>query len=42
MTPVHRPELIWMKLRDIPDEVINEYKLRENATPDSSIYMKAK
>jgi hypothetical protein len=31
-----------MKFRDIPDKVIKEYKLREKATPDSSIYIRAK
>jgi len=29
MTPLHRPEFIPLKLGDIPDEVINEYQLRE-------------
>jgi hypothetical protein len=42
MTPLHRPEFIRMKLSDIPDEVIKEYKLREKATPDGSIYIRAK
>jgi hypothetical protein len=27
MTPLHRPEFIQMKLSNIPDEVIEEYKL---------------
>jgi hypothetical protein len=31
-----------MKMNDIPDEVINEYKLRGKATSDSSIYIMAK
>ncbi len=31
-----------MKLSNIPDEVIKEYKLREKATKNSSIYIKAK
>jgi hypothetical protein len=39
MTPLHRPEFIQMKLSDIPDKVIKEYKLREKATPDGSIYI---
>jgi hypothetical protein len=26
---------------DIPDEIIGEYKLREKATPDGGIYIKA-
>ena len=31
-----------MNLNDIPDEVIKEYKLREKATKNGSIYIKAK
>jgi hypothetical protein len=31
MTPLHRPEFIHVKLSDIPDEVIEEYKLREKS-----------
>jgi hypothetical protein len=31
-----------MKLSDILDKVIKEYKLREKATPDGSIYIRAK
>jgi len=42
MTPLHRPEFIRIKLGDIPDEVIEEYKLREKATKNGSIYIKAK
>jgi hypothetical protein len=42
MTPLHRPELIQMKLSNIPNEVIKEYKLREKATKNGSIYIKAR
>lgn len=42
MTSLHQPEFIRMKLSDIPDKVIVKYKLRENATPEGSIYIKAK
>ena len=42
MTPLHRPEFIRMKLSNIPDKVIDEYKLKEKATLDGSIYIKAK
>ncbi len=42
MTPLHRPEFIQMKLSNIPDKVIKEYKFREKATPDGSIYIRAK
>jgi len=41
MTPLHRPEFIRLKLNDIPDEVINEFKLREKATKNGSIYIRA-
>ncbi len=41
MTPLHRPEFIRIKLCDIPEEVINEYKLREKATKNGSIYIRA-
>jgi hypothetical protein len=42
MTPLHRAEFIQIKLNDIPDEVIREYKLREKATKNGSIYIRAK
>ena len=41
MTPLHRPKFILMKLSNILDEVIKEYKLKK-ATPDGSIYIRAK
>jgi hypothetical protein len=42
MTPLHHPEFIRIKLSDIPDKVIDEYKLREKATKNGSIYIRAK
>jgi hypothetical protein len=42
MTPLYRAEFIRIKLSDIPDEVIREYKLREKATKNGSIYIRAK
>jgi hypothetical protein len=42
MTPLHQPEFIRMKLSDILDKVCDKYKLRIKATPDGSIYIKAK
>ena len=42
MTPLHRSEFIRIKLSDIPDGVIDKYKLKEKATVDNSIYIKAK
>jgi hypothetical protein len=41
MTPLHRPKFIRVKLSNIPDEVIEEFKLREKATKNGSIYIKA-
>ncbi len=37
MTPLHRAKFIQIKLSDIPNEVIREYKLREKATRNRSI-----
>jgi hypothetical protein len=42
MTPLHRAKFIQIKLSDIPNEVIREYKLREKATKNRSIYIRAK
>jgi hypothetical protein len=42
MTPIHRAKFIQIKLSDIPNEVIREYKLREKATKNRSIYIRAK
>jgi hypothetical protein len=42
MTPLHHPEFIHVKLSDIPNEVIEEYKLREKATKNGSVYIKDK
>jgi hypothetical protein len=42
MTPLHCAEFIQLKLNDIPDEVIREYKLREKASKNGSIYIRAK
>jgi hypothetical protein len=42
MTPLHCAEFIQFKLSDIPNEVTREYKLREKATKNRSIYIRAK
>ena len=34
MKPLKRPEYAKLKLSDIPEEVIQEYNLREKATPN--------
>jgi hypothetical protein len=39
MTPLNRPEYAKIRMLDIPEEVINEYNLREKAMPDGWIYI---
>ena len=41
MMPLKRPEYIRMKLANIPQEIIDEYNLKDKATPDGSIYIVA-
>ena len=41
MTPLKRPEYIKIKLSDIPDEVIKEYKLKDKATKNGSVFIQA-
>ncbi len=33
-----RYEYMWLKLADMPDDVIKHYKLRDVATPDGYVY----
>ena len=40
-TPLKRPEYVRIKLRDIPDEIINQYKLREKADKNGNVYAEA-
>ena len=40
MTPLKCPEYVKIKLRDILEEIIIEYRLRDLATPDGNIYIK--
>ena len=37
MTPLKQPECIRVKIDDIPEEIINEYKLWENANKQGMI-----
>jgi hypothetical protein len=39
MTPLKRPEYAKIRLSDIPEEIIEEYNLREKATPDGWVYI---
>jgi hypothetical protein len=40
MIPLKRPKYGRVKLTDIPDKIIEEYKLREKATADGWVYFK--
>ena len=39
MTPLKRFEYVRLKLSDMPNDVIEHYKLKEKATPDGSVYV---
>jgi hypothetical protein len=39
MTPLKRPEYIRVKIDDIPEEIINEYKLQEIAKKQGMVYI---
>jgi len=41
MTPPTQPEYMRVKLTDIPQEIIDEYNLKDKATPDGSIHIVA-
>ena len=40
MTPLLHPEYIQVKLMDLLDEIINKYKLRDQANRKGSIFLK--
>ena len=41
MTPLKRPEYIRINIKDIPEEIVLEYKLKEIATPNGSVHIVA-
>ena len=41
MTPLSRPEYICVSIRDIPEEIIQEYNLKSIVTDDGMIYIEA-
>ena len=41
MTPLKRPKYVRINLRDIPDKVVLEYKLKEKAETNGSVYVQA-
>ena len=40
MTLLKRPEFARIHLDDLPEEIINEYNLKEIATPDGWVYIR--
>jgi hypothetical protein len=40
MTPLKRVEFARIRLEDLPEEIITEYKLDEIATPDGWVYIR--
>ena len=41
VTPLKRPEYIRISIKDIPDKIINEYKLGYKADKNGSVYIEA-
>jgi hypothetical protein len=41
MTPLKRPEYIRINIKDIPDEIVLEYKLKDIAMPNGSVHIVA-
>jgi hypothetical protein len=37
-TPMKRPEYMRLKTTDIPEKIIEQYKLKSSATPDGYVY----
>ncbi|KAL7480512.1 hypothetical protein ACHAW6_006207 [Cyclotella cf. meneghiniana] len=40
MKPLKRPEFAKIKLSDIPEEIIHEYKVHKKATPNGWVYIR--
>ena len=40
-SPLPRPEFVKIKINDIPEEIIKEYKLRYKVTPQGYVYIMA-
>ena len=38
-TPMARPEFMRLKINDMPENVIKQYKLQERATHDGYVYV---
>jgi len=42
MTPLKRYEYVRLKLSNIPDEIIEEYQLRDKADKDGNVYVEVR
>ena len=40
-SPLPRPEYIWIKIHDIPEEIIKEYHLHKKVTEAGHVYIEA-
>ena len=40
-SPLPRPEFVKIKINNIPEEIIKEYKLRDKVTPHGYVYIMA-
>ena len=38
-SPLRRPEFVKIKINNIPEEIIKEYKLRDKVTPTGHVYI---
>ena len=41
MTPLKSSEYIHINIKDIPDEIIKEYNIKDKATADGAVYIEA-
>ena len=39
-TPMERPDYMWLKISDIPNNIIKQYKLNEKVNPNGYVYVK--
>ncbi len=39
-TPMERPEFMRLKIADMPDDVVEQYQLRDKATKDGYVYVR--
>ena len=39
MTPMERPEFMRLKINDMPENIIDQYQLRDKVTKDGYVYV---